>query len=430
MKAEDRALVFVQRLVHGHALAKALHCDFYRGSSDTSITDTTRLDMVRCWLAGDKYKIMVATDAFGPGNDYPHVRHVFFVGSPRGVVDFSQMAGRGGRDGGLAYVHTLLLEKESISSCKPGEKDVLGRDELRMVLNSPTRRCWREIFTEFLDGAAHRCQDSEYNWPCPACISKLPKTPLPWLKTVNGQDIITSPILPPASLILSTTEQSPQVGATRTRAPSTSIAESMSSSTPPLASGSAFESAAHTAKRYRQERDAKMDKLVEEVTECLAVLSGHCALCHISSASRTPIAKHARGVVGCPTMIGLLQRTNQDERRQKGDYIDWRKSLRYGGGSGVCYKCHIPYLHDRVHTATSEGKSTCKTGHDDMVASVVYWAYFTDSYRCGAEGHFGTDWASDEVFSGWLMMKEYGQELTNMIRMYMWVVKEWKRRQM
>ena len=43
--------------------------------------------MVTRWISG-VHNIMVATDAFGPGNDYPHVQQVFFIASPRGIVDF------------------------------------------------------------------------------------------------------------------------------------------------------------------------------------------------------------------------------------------------------------------------------------------------------------------------------------------------------
>ena len=95
--------MFVQRLAHGTRLAKELDCDFYRGSSDDTISDAQREAMINRWFTG-QHRVMVATDAFGPGNDYPHVQDVFLVGSPNGVVDFLQMAGRGGRDGNTASI--------------------------------------------------------------------------------------------------------------------------------------------------------------------------------------------------------------------------------------------------------------------------------------------------------------------------------------
>ena len=95
LQASGRGLVFVQKLAHGHLLAEHLECDFYRGSTDQNLTDTMRSKMVERWFDGTN-KIMVVTDAFGPGNDYPCVRHVWIIGVPRGVVDLVQMAGRGG----------------------------------------------------------------------------------------------------------------------------------------------------------------------------------------------------------------------------------------------------------------------------------------------------------------------------------------------
>ena len=71
---------------------------------------------------------MVATDAFGPGNDYPHVRDVFLVGSPRGVVDFLQMAGRGGRDGGAASV--VVFPLGDLPSIPSAVDKHIGRAEL------------------------------------------------------------------------------------------------------------------------------------------------------------------------------------------------------------------------------------------------------------------------------------------------------------
>ncbi|KAH9846339.1 hypothetical protein C2E23DRAFT_890977 [Lenzites betulinus] len=78
---EDRVLVFVQTLANGQQMAKALQCDFYRGTTDTTITNSDREAMVERWYSGVQ-KTMVATDAFGPGNDYPHVRYVYLSAAP------------------------------------------------------------------------------------------------------------------------------------------------------------------------------------------------------------------------------------------------------------------------------------------------------------------------------------------------------------
>ena len=118
---------------------------------------------------------MVATDAFGPGNDYPHVRDVFLVGSPRGVVDFLQMAGRGGRDGGAASV--VVFPLGDLPSIPSAVDKHIGRAELEPLLNGRVVRCWRQVFSKFLDGVdPGSCISSPYNWLCPPCRKQQPST--------------------------------------------------------------------------------------------------------------------------------------------------------------------------------------------------------------------------------------------------------------
>ncbi|RPD67669.1 hypothetical protein L226DRAFT_577055 [Lentinus tigrinus ALCF2SS1-7] len=69
----NRVLVFVQTVANGLVVAERLECEFYRGSSDKSLTNQDRENIAQRWYDGT-YKVMVATDAFGPGNDYPSVR--------------------------------------------------------------------------------------------------------------------------------------------------------------------------------------------------------------------------------------------------------------------------------------------------------------------------------------------------------------------
>ena len=71
--------------------------------------------MATKWFAG-KHQVMVTTDTFGPRNGYPHVKDVYLVGSPCGVVNFLQMAGRGGHDDDVACVCTFLFKDASTLS--------------------------------------------------------------------------------------------------------------------------------------------------------------------------------------------------------------------------------------------------------------------------------------------------------------------------
>lgn len=422
---EDRVLVFVQTLANGQQMAKALQCDFYRGTTDTTITNSDREAMVERWYSGIQ-NTMVATDAFGPGNDYPHVRYVYFVGSPRGVVDMLQMAGRGGRDGNVAHIVFYHLSGQGFPS-SPADKHV-GRPELQILHRRPTARCWREVCSKFVDGVGVKCTDTVFDWRCPACSAgptPLPTRPSAWFKVTGNISIPIVPTLPPARLLPAEPISSPQVGASRPRAPSTSLALPLSAAPPSsiasvMGSGTAFTDAIRQAKRYRQDRDALMEPLVQRVTQAVGIVSGHCAMCHLCTGEVVPT--HAGGIIRCPSMLKLLQDTEGEEFRQGGQYLDWKRKLEYVKGSEVCWRCHLPFLHDRVHQPKQGKIITCNPGHEDMVMPVVYWAYMNRDMRAKMMSKFHGQWVTDLDYVRWLGAKGKKGGFTNVMEVFMWVV--------
>ncbi|CDO77848.1 hypothetical protein BN946_scf184589.g2 [Trametes cinnabarina] len=419
LSAEERTLVFVQQLEHGHLMAQALQCNFYRGSTDTQLKDKQREAMVDSWHTG-QYKTMVATDAFGPGNDYPHVRIVAFVGFPKGVVDMLQAAGRGGRDGRKVDILFFSLPSNSL----PGtiNDSHLGRDELAPVLKQPQHRCWRAVFTQFLDGIPHSCADSLFNWKCPKCRggSKLVR-PAGWIRKEDKKTFHITPTLPSASLILHSDVLSPQLGTTRARAPST-IAPLPSSIGAVVGSGHAFAAQAQVAKRLRSDRDAELQPLVDRVRAATSDLSGHCAFCHVWTGHDIVPQHGGGGIIRCPSLQELMKKTEDQQWKTFEYYLDWKKTVKYQKGVQICWKCHIPFLHDRLHAAKEGGVDGCNPSHDDMVMPVAYWAYLTEGVRKDLMREFKQDWSSDLVYAGWLGQKEKGQDFANVIRVFLWVV--------
>ncbi|RPD52092.1 P-loop containing nucleoside triphosphate hydrolase protein [Lentinus tigrinus ALCF2SS1-6] len=424
----NRVLVFVQTVANGLVVAERLECEFYRGSSDKSLTNQDRENIAQRWYDGT-YKVMVATDAFGPGNDYPSVRYVFVVGAPRGIVDFLQMAGRGGRDGARAEVQLYHFKSERFNKPLDGQTDHLGQQDFTLVLNNPRGRCWREIFTKFLDGSGHKCQDSRYNWPCPACPQVIPG---PWQQVAGGKMRMIVPPLPPAPLLPGNPVLSPQIATRRPRAISTVFAldpktpsTTSAPSAPPAAAGSAFVQPYITARELHQVRMEKYGPLVARVKAAMELFAGTCPLCLVSHPRGPRQAVHMSGVLGCPVMSSLLEKTALGYGRTYKTYLDWMKQcIHYGrGGCSVCFRCHIPFFHDMLHQAQEgQGNFRCEESHRDVVGSVVYWGFLNRDERMAAEEYFGQTWADDIALGRWLVKTERGEEYTNMIRMFLFIV--------
>ncbi|KAI0323581.1 P-loop containing nucleoside triphosphate hydrolase protein [Cubamyces sp. BRFM 1775] len=418
LSTEERILVFVQKLVNGHTLSKQLACEFYRGSTDTHLTNTERDAIAERWFQGT-HKLMVATDAFGPGNDYPHVRHVWFVGSPKGLVDMLQMAGRGGRDRKMANIHFFHIASEGFPA-QPSDK-LVGRPELQLLMKKPILRCWREVCGRFIDGVAHKCTSSSYDWRCPACASSLPVRPPAWLKVNQvGKAQPCIPVIPPAPLLPSDPILSPQVGAVRPRAPSTSLALPSSIGSI-IGSGTAFLEPQRNAKRLKNSRDAEFQPHVDRVNRAIAVLSGHCAFCRVYQGG-APVPKHPGGIVRCPSILSLLRDTNDATFRRGGQYLDWKRSLHYDANSGVCFTCHLPFMHDQLHQPKQGKKNVCNPQHEDMVVPVVYWAFMDESMRLKLQQKFHQTWESDVEYREWLGHKVKGKMFTNIMEVFLWVV--------
>ncbi len=85
---------------------------FYHAGLDTSVKDERQRD----WQT-NKYRVMVATNAFGMGIDKPDVRVVIHVDSPDSIEAYFQEAGRAGRDGLKAYA-VLLYNRHDQSKLK------------------------------------------------------------------------------------------------------------------------------------------------------------------------------------------------------------------------------------------------------------------------------------------------------------------------
>ena len=85
----------------------------------------------RAFRAGE-LRCIVSTSAFGEGVNLPDVRDVVLYTLPFGRVEFNQMSGRAGRDGGRSSVHLLFggrdvrLNSRILSSAAPDRRDLVA----------------------------------------------------------------------------------------------------------------------------------------------------------------------------------------------------------------------------------------------------------------------------------------------------------------
>jgi len=112
---------------------------------------------------GSLYRIMVATTAFAAGVDYAHVRHVFIMKATYTLIDFVQMAGRGGRFADtIAFVHLVQWRGCSIAHGIRIERQM--RDYIK---NKTT--CCRLLLNNYLYDNPEGCQDVPSNSICWIC---------------------------------------------------------------------------------------------------------------------------------------------------------------------------------------------------------------------------------------------------------------------
>lgn len=86
---------------------------FYHAGIDPILKDERQ----RAWTE-DRYRVVVATNAFGMGIDKPDVRAVIHMDIPNSVEAYFQEAGRGGRDGKRSYAVLLF---------SPGDKRIISK---------------------------------------------------------------------------------------------------------------------------------------------------------------------------------------------------------------------------------------------------------------------------------------------------------------
>ena len=109
--------------------ANGIPATFYHAGLDQVVKDERQ----KAWT-DDRYRVVVATNAFGMGIDKPDVRTVIHMDIPSSIEAYFQEAGRAGRDGKRSYA--VLLHS-------PGDKRTVSK---RISDNFPKEEFIRDVY--------------------------------------------------------------------------------------------------------------------------------------------------------------------------------------------------------------------------------------------------------------------------------------------
>lgn len=102
--------------------------DFYHAGLSAEVREAKQ----KAWMF-DKFRVMVATNAFGMGIDKPDVRLVLHTDVPESPEAYFQEAGRGGRDGKTAYAVLPVTPSDKGILEKRFAEEYPDRDEILRV---------------------------------------------------------------------------------------------------------------------------------------------------------------------------------------------------------------------------------------------------------------------------------------------------------
>lgn len=162
-----RGIIFVRTILEAETLPS--DCPFPVNKYHSRMSDEEKDLQLHGWLSeGSPAKWIIATTALLHGVDYPRVDAVIFVGSPYGLYDFVQGAGRAGRSGQdslIVVIHPTPLLKPSYRNkhvCEEG-----------MYATMETSGCRRTPISLAMDGLRTSCAELPGSSLCDACEGRL-----------------------------------------------------------------------------------------------------------------------------------------------------------------------------------------------------------------------------------------------------------------
>lgn len=145
-------------------------------------------NMIQNEFMENRYKVIVATIAFGMGVDKADIRFVIHSGMPASLEGYYQEAGRAGRDGETAYCILLHSKRDNATHnflIQSTRRDMLAQgkswDEATKIIDIKYDRlekmkeyvhggrCRRKIILKYFDDPMHKTSDENCNG-CDVCV--------------------------------------------------------------------------------------------------------------------------------------------------------------------------------------------------------------------------------------------------------------------
>jgi superfamily II DNA helicase RecQ len=168
----ERVIVFCQITSEVEELSTKLNMVYPDISTyfHGKLSENNKLIIQNDWISG-KYKIIIATKAFGMGIDYPYISLIIHKGPSTSIIDYAQESGRAGRNGSPAEC-IIITSGAYNSKLLQMFKDNNSHNIKECIEFIDTKLCRRAYLGSYLDGKGYDCKLYPKSKLCDNCSTE------------------------------------------------------------------------------------------------------------------------------------------------------------------------------------------------------------------------------------------------------------------